>query len=222
MAHDRDQIDRRIGPPVRIEFDARQRQQIVDQPRHAARLLLHDRQKTLARLGVVARRTLQRLDEAGQRRKRGTQFVTGVGDEIGAHFLDAAQRRQIAKGQQHEVRDARIGRALDRHSNRLEPAIDRHPFGIFDALLFAPRTSAVDRLGQFRHPQSQGDWLTLTQRRRQRARRFVKGDHPAVAVEGDDRIGQTRHYGAQRIAAALGSRQRRRNLSALLAVAHRQ
>ena len=103
LADDRHQIDRRIGAAMRIEFDARQRQQIVDQPRHAPRLLLHDGEEALARLGVVARRALQGLDEAGQRGERRAQFVAGIGDEVGAHFLDPAQRREIVKGHQHEI-----------------------------------------------------------------------------------------------------------------------
>ena len=147
--------------------------------------------------------------------------MTGIGDEIGAHFLDASQRRQIAKGQQHEVGAARIGRALDRHSHSLEPAVERNPLGIFDALLFAARAGAIDRLGQFRHAQRQGDRLALAQRRRQHARRFVKRNHAAIAVERDDRIGQTQDYGVQRIATALGRRQNRRNPSACLTDAHR-
>ena len=35
---------------------------------------------------------LQRLDEAEQRRERRAQFMAGIGDEVGAHFLDPAQR----------------------------------------------------------------------------------------------------------------------------------
>ena len=77
--------------------------QIVDQPRHAPRLLLHDGQEALARFGVVARRALQRLDEAGQGGERRAQFVAGIGDEVGAHLLDPAQRREIVKGQQHKI-----------------------------------------------------------------------------------------------------------------------
>ena len=41
---------------VLVHLDARQRQQIVDQPRHALRLLAHDGEEALARRGVVARR----------------------------------------------------------------------------------------------------------------------------------------------------------------------
>ena len=39
-----------------VQLDPRQRQQIVDQPRHARGLLAHDAEKALARGGVVARR----------------------------------------------------------------------------------------------------------------------------------------------------------------------
>ena len=83
--------------------------QIVDQPRHSPRLLLHDGEEALAGLGIVPRRPLQRLDEAGQRRERRAQFMAGVGDEIGAHFLDTPQRREIVEGHQHEIGPRRIG-----------------------------------------------------------------------------------------------------------------
>ncbi len=86
-----------------VEFDPRQRQQIVDQARHAGGLRLHDLEKPLARRGVVAGRTLQRLDETRQGRQRRPQFVTGVGDEVGPHLLGAAQRRQIVKRHQHQA-----------------------------------------------------------------------------------------------------------------------
>ncbi len=49
------------GPTV----DPRQRQQIVDQPRHPGHLRMHDAEEALARLGIVAGRALQRIDEAG-------------------------------------------------------------------------------------------------------------------------------------------------------------
>ena len=87
-----------------VELDARERQQIVDQPRHARRLRLHDGEKALARRRIVARRSLQRLDEAGERGERRAQLVARIGDEIGAHLLDPPQRREIAERHQHEVR----------------------------------------------------------------------------------------------------------------------
>jgi hypothetical protein len=45
------QIDWRVGPAMRVKLDARQGQKIIDQARHAPRLLLHDREKARAPLG---------------------------------------------------------------------------------------------------------------------------------------------------------------------------
>ena len=65
----------------------RERQQIVDQPRHALGLLAHEPEEALARLRVVAApapaasRRSPRSD--GERRP---QLVAGVGDEVGAHL----------------------------------------------------------------------------------------------------------------------------------------
>ena len=208
LAHDRHQIDRRVGPAMRIELDARQRQQIVDQARHAPSLFLHDRQEALARLGILARRSLQRLDEAEQRRERRAQFMAGIGDEVGAHFLDPAQRRQVVERHQHQIGPHRVGGALDRHDDGLEPAVERHALEIDDALLFALRRGAADGLDQFRHAQRKRHRLALPQRRRQRPRALVERQHPAVAIERDDGIGQAGDDGAQQIVAALGNRNR--------------
>jgi len=56
---------------------------------------VHDAEKALARLASYLGRPLQRIDEARQRKPAAAQFMTGIGDEVGAHFLDPAQRRLI-------------------------------------------------------------------------------------------------------------------------------
>ena len=91
----------RVGADMGRQFDPRQRQQIVDQPRHPGRLRMHDAEEALARLGVLLGRPLQRIDETRQRRQRRPQFMAGIGDEIGAHLLDPAQRRLVVEGHQH-------------------------------------------------------------------------------------------------------------------------
>ena len=63
MAEDWRDIDRIGRSHMHLELDARQRQEIVDQPAHARRLVVHNRQKPLPRLGIVPRRALQGLDE---------------------------------------------------------------------------------------------------------------------------------------------------------------
>src|SRR5690349_23119911 len=51
-----DALRSRVRPAMGVELDARQRQQIIDQTRHAPRLFLHDRKKAVARLGIFPRR----------------------------------------------------------------------------------------------------------------------------------------------------------------------
>ena len=60
--------------------------------------------RNLARLGVVARRAGQRLDEAGQRRERRAQLVAGVGDEVRAHAFDHQLLGQLAQSDQSRAR----------------------------------------------------------------------------------------------------------------------
>ena len=220
LADDRHQVDQRIGPAVRIQLDPRQRQQVVDQPRHAPRLLLHDGEEALPRLGVVARRALQGLDEAGKRRQRRAQLVAGIGDEVGAHLFGAAQRGEVMKHHQHQIGLVRIRLAPDRHHDRLEPAVARHALGIFDTLLFAAGIGAADRLVQLGHPQRQRDQLAAPQRRRQGTRALIKREYAPVAVERDRRIRQPGDDGLERVAGAFGDGSRPRQAAGLLAGAH--
>ena len=97
LADDGDQIDLLVRPQMRVELDAREREQVVDEAGHAGCLRLHDAQKAFARRGIIARRPLQRLDEAGERGERRAQLMARIGDEIGAHLLDAPQRREIVE-----------------------------------------------------------------------------------------------------------------------------
>ena len=50
--------------------------------------------------GVVAGVAAQGLDEAGQRGQRRAQLVAGVGQEVGAGALGAAQLGLVAQGKQ--------------------------------------------------------------------------------------------------------------------------
>ena len=89
------------------------------------------REEALARLGVVARRPLQGLDEAGERRQRRAQFVAGVGDEIDPDALAAVALRQVVEDQRDEIRLAMAG--IERREPRGEPAFGRNPLGEIDA-----------------------------------------------------------------------------------------
>ena len=128
---DGDEIDAALRAQVLRLLDARQRQQIIDEARHAQRLLAHDGEKLHARSRIFARRALQRLDEAHERGERRAQFVAGVGDEIGAHALGAHRLGQVGhrdgdgeRAIERDAGDAHVEDLLDRHA--LEPA---HGFG---------------------------------------------------------------------------------------------
>ena len=83
-----------------------ERHQVVHQPLHPPRLARHDPEEPLARLGVVPRVVLQRLDVADDRGQRRPELVAGVGDEVRAQLLGAA----------------RLGAVLDLHDPlRLRP-----------------------------------------------------------------------------------------------------
>ena len=65
-----------------------------------------------ARGGIVLGRPLQGFDEAEQGRERRAQLVAGIGDEVGAHLLDPAQRREIVERHQQEI-DAAFAAGAD-------------------------------------------------------------------------------------------------------------
>ena len=116
---------------------------------------MHDAEETLARLGIILGLALQRIDEAGKRRQRRAQLMTGIGDEVGAHFLDPAQRRLVVEGHQHAfVTAAKQRRHRHRRDDQFHPAVDRHLIEIGRPARFGGR----DRLAQ------RGDDLGRTQR----------------------------------------------------------
>ena len=169
--------------------------QIVDEPRHALRLLAHDPQEALARLGIVARRTLQRLDEAQQRGERRAQLVTGVGDEVGAHAFDAPRLGQVA---QRDDRGGRISFDAKRRDQRLEPAFDGQPLDpqrLFGASALEHPAERVQHIGR---AQASRQRLALAQRRQAARARRVGGGDALAHVDEEDRLRQRVDQRAQR------------------------
>jgi hypothetical protein len=72
--HDGPEVDRGLGLHMRTQLDARQRQKIVDESRHALRLRLHDREES-ARARVVAGRALAGSRMKPRARASGAQLV---------------------------------------------------------------------------------------------------------------------------------------------------
>jgi len=121
-------------------FSAGQRQQIVDQPAHASGFRGHDFQKLFAGHGIVLGMTAQGLDEAGDRRKRRAQLVTGIGDKIGAHLLAALDHGEIVQ-QEHRHRRGHA----DARGIGLEMPFHRHRQGEGDVGGFAPARAGDGR-----------------------------------------------------------------------------
>ena len=131
------QVDNGFGPEVLLLLDARERQQVFDQPGHAAPLFAHDGEETIARLRVVVRRALQGLDEADQRGERRAQFMAGVGDEVDAQPLDPPGLGLIAQGEQRR-HDFAV-RRRQRRDIHVEQPFDRHALAPLHGLRFAAR-----------------------------------------------------------------------------------
>jgi hypothetical protein len=196
MAQELDEVDHRAGPDMLVELDARQGQEVVDQPRHAACLGQHDAEEAVARLGIVAGGPLDRLDEADDGGERRAQFVAGIGDEIGPQLFQPPLLREVAQRQQDEVGAAAVARlGCDGDGRRLdaEPAGDGHPLGIVDDLRAVAGERAAHDLDHFRRPQRQGERLAAPQRRQQRRGAGIVGAHGELRVEQDGRHRQGRH-----------------------------
>jgi hypothetical protein len=123
------EVDRRLRREMGAQFDAREREQVIDQACHAQALLTHDRQEAVAGGGIVASRPLQGLDEAEHGRQRRAQFVAGIGDEVDAHALGHALLAQILEGQEHGPAPAAAGKCGDMDA---EGTLDRHALDQFD------------------------------------------------------------------------------------------
>jgi hypothetical protein len=82
-----DEVDHRRGALALDEFDARQHQEFRDEPVHPVGFGRHGGEEALARDRIVPCRTLQCLDEAADRRQRGADLVTHIGDEIAHQAL---------------------------------------------------------------------------------------------------------------------------------------
>ncbi len=131
VAHGLAHIDDLVGRQMRLHLDPAERQQIVDQPRHAAGLLGHDVEKAFLGFGVLAGGPLQGLDEADQRGERGAQLVARIGDEVLAHPVGALLLGEIAHARQHQP--GRVGRASGGREGRqggVDPPFDRHSLQI--------------------------------------------------------------------------------------------
>ena len=80
--------------------------------------------------GSLLGAALQRLDEAAQRGERRPELVARIGDEIGAHLVDALALGEVA--QQDEDVAAALAAARERRDGRRHAPADRHALGIGD------------------------------------------------------------------------------------------
>jgi hypothetical protein len=123
--------------------------------------------------------------------------VAGIGDEIGAHFLDPAQRRLVVEGHQHAfIGAAEQCRHRYRHDDQFHPAIDRNVIEIGGAARLCGRDGLTERCDDFGRAQRKLRQFVLAQGRRKLGSRRVKMDDATGAVEQDGGIGHAGDNGA--------------------------
>ena len=130
--------------------------------------------------------------ESGERR---AQFVAGIGDEIGTHFLNPAQRREIVKGHQHKSApgfDSRLTGTTMVSNQRSSGTRSE-----YSTRCSSPVVGAAYRFDQFGHPQRKRDRLALAEGGSEGTCMIVERKHAPVPVERDHGI---RQAGDERLA----------------------
>ena len=160
---------------------------------------MHDAEKTLARFGVVLGGALQRFDEAGQSGQRRAQLMAGIGDEVGAHFLDPAQRRLVMKRHQHAgVGAAEMRRHRNRGDQQFHPAVHRDVVEIGGAARLGGGDGFAQSGDDLGRAQRELCKLIAAQRRCQLPGRGIEMQHAPGAIEQHGRIGHAGDDGAHR------------------------
>ncbi len=174
-------------------LDPGEGQQIVDQARHPGGLGGHGRQEARARLGVVARRPGEGVDEAAQRGERGSQLMARVGDEVLAHALDHQLLGELAQADQ----GGRLAPQPDRHDQDAEGA-GRRPRQLQGELgLAVTLERLVDRGQKPRIAQARLDRPGDRRLTEQRRRRLVGADHLAPAADQQQGVGKRVEQGRE-------------------------
>ena len=190
LGRDGAKIDRLRGREVGAHLDARQRQEVVDQALHALRLPPHDVEEPLPRLGIVAGRALQGLDEAQHGGQRRAQLVARIGDEIGAHGLETPGRGEVAEEQDDPGLDigmaGRIG--LQRADMDLEGPLGRDPLRILDPQGLPRVEHLLDAVEHIRAAQGEGQGMPCLQAGQERVGGLVGLEHHRPRVDQDDGI----------------------------------
>ncbi len=154
-----DEIRRRH---MRVHLQPAQRQERVDEARHARGLLGHDRQEAVARGRVALGASLQRFDEAAQRSERCPELMTGIGDEIGPHLVDALDLGQVAE-QHKDIGSAGLLAPPRQRSDRgRHAAADRDTLGIGDGHGAAEPRCGRDGVEELRGSNHRGNMAALT------------------------------------------------------------
>ena len=127
--HDRRHVDRIPAQLQGAAVDARQVEQVVDEPREARTIALDDLLRASDARIVSARHALQQLDRAADRRERVAQFMGERREERSLALLENAERRGgfLALGDVETRADiaGKLARAVEARRAVIEyPAID--------------------------------------------------------------------------------------------------
>ena len=180
-------LARRLG--VFLQLDAREREQVADEARHAPALVVHHLQEPVLGLGIVARRAAQGFDAADQGGQRRADLVAGVGDEIDAHLFGAPHGGDVVQGHHHR-RAAVAAHGQGRDIDRIGPLDMARGQADLRALAVVVGQCCIDRLGQCRIAHDAGQIAPGGVLAEQAAPGAVQAHHAAVARQQQQGIGQ--------------------------------
>ena len=157
LAHQRGHVDVLLDDGRLLRLQARQHQQILDEPMHPAGLLMHQLQVvTPHRVACGIGRIEQHLEETVDHRERRAQFVRDVGHEVAPHGVDSLGLRHIV-GQHDRARRLELDHG-DRERERRRVQRPEH-----QRLLEAARGHESDE-GRVAHQVGQAQAAVVPQR----------------------------------------------------------
>ena len=131
---------------VRAHLHAAEREQVVDQARHALGLLAHGLEEGVAGRGIVLGGAEQRLYRSLEVGKGRAQLVAGVGHEVGLHLDGHGHGADVAEDQEDSARLGAGGDGLVGDS--LPAALEAQADGwTFEQLVNRILEEAVERYG---------------------------------------------------------------------------
>ncbi len=164
--------------------------QVVDQPRHALRLLGHDAEELLTRGGIVFGRPAQRFDESRYSSQRRAQLMTGVGDELHAHARERLALADVLQDHQQRWSIRSVTETSQPGYGAIQMSIRRCLEDHLEDGFPAARHNGFDGIGQFGLPRRAANVLADKQMPENVSRGHVGREQNTLRIKQKCGVGQ--------------------------------